>query len=42
MCGPKFCSMKIHGHLADLAPRKDEGAEGGGADTGRPGLNVVP
>ena len=27
MCGPKFCSMKIHGHLGDLA-EKPEGAEG--------------
>jgi phosphomethylpyrimidine synthase len=27
MCGPKFCSMKIHGHLEDLA-EKPEGAQG--------------
>jgi phosphomethylpyrimidine synthase len=27
MCGPKFCSMKIHGHLGDLA-EKPEGAAG--------------
>jgi phosphomethylpyrimidine synthase len=29
MCGPKFCSMKIHGHLEELAAReqaKDEAA----------------
>ncbi|MFO0581049.1 MAG: phosphomethylpyrimidine synthase ThiC [Anaeromyxobacter sp.] len=24
MCGPKFCSMKIHGHLHDLAGKCDE------------------
>ena len=31
MCGPKFCSMKIHGHLEELAAReqaKDEAAAG--------------
>jgi len=27
MCGPKFCSMKIHTHLADLAAKGEAGAE---------------
>jgi phosphomethylpyrimidine synthase len=37
MCGPKFCSMKIHGHLAEAgAP-----VEGANEDAGAP-LRVVP
>jgi len=27
MCGPKFCSMKIHTHLAEAAQRAQEGGE---------------
>ena len=42
MCGPKFCSMKIHGHLAELAPKEDQGANGGAAEADRPGSNVLP
>jgi phosphomethylpyrimidine synthase len=42
MCGPKFCSMKIHGHLADLAGEA-AGAQGESAAPGRNGsLHVVP
>jgi phosphomethylpyrimidine synthase len=42
MCGPKFCSMKIHGHLADLAA-KEEGAQDEAAGAARNGsLHVVP
>ncbi|HET7824112.1 MAG TPA: phosphomethylpyrimidine synthase ThiC [Anaeromyxobacter sp.] len=41
MCGPKFCSMKIHGHLADLA-EKAEGAEGEAAAPRNGSLHVVP
>jgi phosphomethylpyrimidine synthase len=35
MCGPKFCSMKIHGHLAEAAAQAEEPAAAGG-------LRVVP
>ena len=28
MCGPKFCSMKIHTHLADLGKAEEQAAEG--------------
>src|SRR5512138_3153790 len=41
MCGPKFCSMKIHGHLADLAPKPEQG-DAAAADAGRPGFHVLP
>ncbi len=42
MCGPKFCSMKIHGHLADLAGEA-EGAQGEAVAPARNGsLHVVP
>jgi phosphomethylpyrimidine synthase len=34
MCGPKFCSMKIHGHLGEVAAKAD-------AET-KPGLSVLP
>jgi phosphomethylpyrimidine synthase len=34
MCGPKFCSMKIHGHLGDVAAPCDAGADAPGATTG--------
>jgi phosphomethylpyrimidine synthase len=40
MCGPKFCSMKIHGHLEELAA-KGEQAENGQARPQGP-LQVVP
>jgi len=41
MCGPKFCSMKIHGHLSDLAPKG--ASENGDAAAPPPGaLHVVP
>jgi phosphomethylpyrimidine synthase len=44
MCGPKFCSMKIHGHLADLA--QPEGAEAEASPASAPAgsgpLHVVP
>jgi phosphomethylpyrimidine synthase len=38
MCGPKFCSMKIHGHLADAAGEAATSAEAGAGA----GLRVVP
>ena len=43
MCGPKFCSMKIHGHLGDLA-EKPAGAEGEAAPSPASAgpLHVVP
>jgi phosphomethylpyrimidine synthase len=34
MCGPKFCSMKIHGHLEELAAR--EAHKQNCEDAGRP------
>jgi phosphomethylpyrimidine synthase len=37
MCGPKFCSMRIHGHLEEAAARSAAGAEGAAG-----GLRVVP
>ena len=40
MCGPKFCSMKIHGHLAEVAEREPP-PEGEGEAQGR-ALQVVP
>jgi phosphomethylpyrimidine synthase len=39
MCGPKFCSMKIHGHLAEAAA-KEPGANGE-AEPPRGPLHVV-
>src|SRR5512140_114348 len=36
MCGPKFCSMKIHGHLAEATASADPGAEAAAP------LRVVP
>jgi phosphomethylpyrimidine synthase len=45
MCGPKFCSMKIHGHLADAAeapaPASAPSAPASG-EAGAGGLRVVP
>jgi phosphomethylpyrimidine synthase len=44
MCGPKFCSMKIHGHLSDVAVRSGGGCEGE-ATPAAPragGLQIVP
>ncbi len=40
MCGPKFCSMKIHGHLHEAA-EKAEAAAAGNAKPAGP-LQVVP
>ncbi len=40
MCGPKFCSMKIHGHLEEIAA-KEQQAGNGEAPPERP-LPVVP
>ncbi len=37
MCGPKFCSMKIHGHLEEAAAAP---ANAGGEAA--PPLRVVP
>jgi phosphomethylpyrimidine synthase len=36
MCGPKFCSMKIHGHLDEVAEKAERRATPGG------GLDVLP
>jgi phosphomethylpyrimidine synthase len=41
MCGPKFCSMKIHGHLSELAAKDCAAAGGPAARTDGP-LPVVP
>jgi phosphomethylpyrimidine synthase len=42
MCGPKFCSMKIHTHLAEAAA-EGQGANGAAADQKEQGpLHVVP
>jgi phosphomethylpyrimidine synthase len=38
MCGPKFCSMKIHGHLGDAAQPPAPAA----GEVGAGGLRVVP
>ncbi len=39
MCGPKFCSMKIHGHLGEVAAKEGNGAD----ETAKKGpLQVVP
>jgi phosphomethylpyrimidine synthase len=37
MCGPKFCSMKIHGHLAEAVPE----TESDPAAAGKSGFRVV-
>lgn len=43
MCGPKFCSMKIHGHLADLADKETSaGGDGAAAPASAGPLHVVP
>jgi len=39
MCGPKFCSMKIHTHLAETAAKADAKAE---AKAHGSGLQVLP
>jgi len=36
MCGPKFCSMKIHGHLSEIAARDAERACGQAPPASRP------
>jgi phosphomethylpyrimidine synthase len=41
MCGPKFCSMKIHGHLSEIAARQAEGGCGQAAPAPGP-LQVLP
>ena len=41
MCGPKFCSMKIHGHLAEVADRT-AGGEAAAAPASAGPLHVVP
>jgi len=40
MCGPKFCSMKIHGHLEEVAA--EEQANGEGEPRKQGPLQVVP
>jgi phosphomethylpyrimidine synthase len=40
MCGPKFCSMKIHTHLAEAAAKAEGEAQENGQK--RSGLQVVP
>jgi phosphomethylpyrimidine synthase len=40
MCGPKFCSMKIHGHLEELAAKEKQPGNGDARPQGP--LNVVP
>jgi phosphomethylpyrimidine synthase len=40
MCGPKFCSMKIHGHLAEAAKCEQPEAQAAPGDGGT--LRVVP
>jgi phosphomethylpyrimidine synthase len=42
MCGPKFCSMKIHGHLSELAARDCGQPAAEGAPPGSGPLPVVP
>jgi phosphomethylpyrimidine synthase len=42
MCGPKFCSMKIHGHLADLAAEGEDGQGDAAASARNGSLHVVP
>jgi phosphomethylpyrimidine synthase len=43
MCGPKFCSMKIHGHLGDLAEKpEDAGGEASPSPASAGPLHVVP
>jgi phosphomethylpyrimidine synthase len=41
MCGPRFCSMKIHGHLSEIAARDAERACGQAAPASGP-LQVLP
>jgi phosphomethylpyrimidine synthase len=42
MCGPKFCSMKIHGHLEEMAAKHQARvAEPAGESAGRKPLPVV-
>ncbi len=40
MCGPKFCSMKIHGHLEELAAKEQQAGNGEARPQGP--LQVVP
>ncbi len=40
MCGPKFCSMKIHGHLEQVAAKDEAGGNGEAGPQGP--LHVVP
>jgi len=40
MCGPKFCSMKIHGHLEEVAAKEQANEEGEPRKQGP--LQVVP
>ncbi len=40
MCGPKFCSMKIHGHLEEVAAKEQANGEGEPRKQGP--LQVVP
>ncbi len=42
MCGPKFCSMKIHGHLEELAGKADSGGDAAAAPAPHGPLHVVP
>jgi phosphomethylpyrimidine synthase len=39
MCGPKFCSMKIHAHLGEVAAKEDDGPAEGAQ---RGALHVIP
>ncbi len=41
MCGPKFCSMKIHTHLADLAEPAEEQEGANGEAKSRNPLQVI-
>jgi phosphomethylpyrimidine synthase len=41
MCGPKFCSMKIHGHLEEAVAGREQG-EGNGSTAPAKPLQVVP
>ncbi len=40
MCGPKFCSMKIHTHLADVGKAADQSGASGEAEESSP-LQVI-
>ncbi len=39
MCGPKFCSMKIHGHLAEVAAKEHQAGNG---EARQGPLEIVP